>query len=253
MRRIMLMVFAVALFGLLGGTTTAMASSSSGKSNAKRCNNPGGGNSKHGCKPCPAGQERHGSKCRPKPCPPGKVRGSDGKCKPKPCPAGQERHGSKCKPKPCPAGQVRDKHGDCKPPPVHCDDDEINVGGHCVPRPPSGPCSKADLVLLEDLLKGTGGLVCVYLGENAPNASKDLDCPEAALALPIDNLLGACLYLPPAEVDRGEGGGTPEIPGIPEIPGGLPELPELPGLPMPGGDPHEALAGLLHILCGCAS
>jgi hypothetical protein len=231
MRRILLMVFAVAMFGLLG-STAAQANSSSGGSNAKRCSNPGGGNSKHGCKPCPAGQERHGSKCRPKPCP-----------------AGQERHGSTCKPKPCPNGQVRNGSGTCQPPPVHCDDDEINVGGHCVPRPVSGPCSKADLVLLEDLLKGTGGLVCVYLGENAPNASKDIDCPDAALALPIDNLLGACLYLPPAEVDRGDGGGTPEIPGLP----GLPEFPELPGLPMPGDNPQDALTDLLHTLCGCAS
>lgn len=230
MRRIFLMVFAAAMFMVLGSAGAMASSSSAGKSNEKRCSNPGGGNSKHGCKPCPAGQERHGSKC-----------------KPKPCPAGQTRHGSKCKPKPCPEGQYRGKDGKCHPKPVECEDDEINVGGHCVPRPPAGsPCSKADLVLLEDLLKGTGGLLCVYLGENAPNADKALDCPDAALALPIDSLLGACLYLPPAEVDRGDGGGTPEIPGIPG-------LPELPGLPSPGGNPQDVLKDLLAVLCGCAS
>lgn len=248
MRRVFLMVFAVAMF-MVVGSAGAMASSSSSKaSNAKRCSNPGGGNSKHGCKPCPAGQERHGSKCRPKPCPAGQERHGS-KCKPKPCPAGQARgRDGKCHPRPCPSGQMRNGSGHCQPPPVHCDDDEINVDGHCVPRPVTGPCSLADVVLLEDLLKGTGGLLCVYLGENAPNASKDLDCPDAALALPVDNLIGACLYLPPAEVDRGDGGGTPEIPEIP----GLPEVPALPGT---GGNPQDALKDLLATLlsCGCSA
>ena len=48
---------------------------------------------------------------------------------------------------------MRNGSGHCQPPPVHCDDDEINVDGHCVPRPVTGPCSLADVVLLEDLLK----------------------------------------------------------------------------------------------------
>ena len=246
MRKVVLMVGAIAMF-MCFGSATAMAGSSSGSSKDKRCGNPGGGNSKHGCKPCPAGYERHGSKCRPKPCPAGYER-KGSKCKPKPCPAGYERHGSKCKPKPCPAGYERDGK-DCEPKP--CPAGQINVDGHCVPRPETGPCSKADLVLLEDLLKGTGGLVCLYLGENAPNADKMKDCPEAALALPIDNLLGACLYLPPAEVQR-DGGGTPGVPGAP----GIPELPMLPGLPggEPGGSPADALTELLHelIACGCS-
>lgn len=250
MRRAMLMVFAVAMFMGLSPAGAMAGSSSNSSANEKRCNNPGGGNSKHGCKPCPKGQERHGSKCRtkPKPCSKGQQRHGNkckpkpcregyqrhgSKCKPKPCPAGYERHGKYCKPKPCPEGKVRDKDGDCKPPPVQCKEDEIIVDGKCVPRPPEGsPCSKADIVLLEDLLKGTGGLLCLYLGDNAPNASKDLDCPEAALALPIDNLLGACLYLPPAEVDRGGGGSSP-----------LPELPGVPALPTGGTDGLTSLLG----------
>jgi hypothetical protein len=112
-----------------------------------------------------------------------------GKCKPKPCKYGK---GSKCKPKPpkppeCKYGKTDD--GKCLPPPV------------VVEPPSSGPCSQADLVLLEDLLKGTGALLCVYLGDNSPNADDAKDCPGALLALPIDNLLGACVFLPPADVE----------------------------------------------------
>ena len=101
----------------------------------------------------------------------------------------------------------------------------------CVPPPKDGPCAKADLVLLEDLIAGTGALVCLYLGDNAPNASSKPggDCPDATLALPIDNLLGACLYLPPADVERE--GGTPAPPELHELPGG--GLSELPGMPNP--------------------
>lgn len=227
MRKVLLMVLALAMFMALGSTTALAGSGSKSSANEKRCNNPGGGNSKHGCKPCPKGQERHGSKCRPKPCRAGYERHGS-KCKPKPCRAGYERHGKHCKPKPCPEGQVRDRDGKCKPKPVECKDDEINVDGKCVPRPKDGPCSKADLVLLEDLIAGTGGLLCLYLGENAPNADKAKDCPDATLALPIDSLLGACLYLPPAQVDRGGGGSSP--------------LPELPGLP--AGDLTSLLGAL---------
>ena len=71
-----------------------------------------------------------------------------------------------------------------------------------IPAPRQGPCARADLVLLEDLLRNTGGLVCLYLGDNSPNASGDRDCRRALLALPIDNLLGACVYLPPVRVRR---------------------------------------------------
>ncbi len=118
--------------------------------------------------------------------------GSDGKCKPKPVE--------------CPYG--KDDYGNCKPPPV------------VVPPPEKGPCTKADLVLLEDLLKGTGALLCLYVGDNAPNATDEKDCGGALLALPVDSLIGACLFLPPADVG-GEAphddaaGGTPLTKGGP--------------------------------------
>jgi hypothetical protein len=127
------------------------------------------------------------------------------KCKPKPrkpredCEYGKDISG-KCKPKPPECQYGSDKDGNCNPPPV------------VVPTPESGPCSQADLVLLEDLLKGTGALACVYLGDNAPNASADKDCPDALLALPIDNLLGACVYLPPADVTPAASTGSEPTP-----------------------------------------
>ena len=115
-------------------------------------------------------------------------------CKPKPAP----------KPRDCKYGT--DPKGNCKPEPPQCPYG-TDKDGKCLPKPPivvpppeGGPCSVADLVLLEDLLRGTGALLCVYLGDNAPNATADIDCPDAVLALPVDNLVGACLYLPPAEV-----------------------------------------------------
>jgi hypothetical protein len=159
--------------------------------------------------------------CKGKKCPP----------PPKPCKYGKSKKDGKCLPKPCPSGTSRGDDGKCAPPPPECPwtkDDK----GHCKPPvvihpPENGPCSKADLVLLEDLLKGTGGLVCLYLGDKADQADKAKDCPDALLALPIDPLIGACLFLPPAEVDRGSshGGG-----------GGESSLPALPGLPGLGGD-----------------
>jgi hypothetical protein len=173
MRRVsLLMVLAMAALMSLG-TTGAVAGGKSGGKNPT----------------CKYGKYANG-KCKPKPrdCRYGK--GAGGKCKPKPredCQYGKDISG-KCKPKPpeCPYG--KDKDGNCNPPPI------------VVPTPTEGPCSLADLVLLEDLLKGTGALACLYLGDNAPNASADKDCPESLIALPIDNLLGACVYLPPADV-----------------------------------------------------
>jgi hypothetical protein len=123
----------------------------------------------------------------------------NGKCKPKPkdCKYGKDISG-KCNPKPPDCEYGTDKAGNCNPKPP------IIV----VPSPKEGPCSLADLVLLEDLLKGTGALACVYLGDNAPNASGDKDCPDALLALPLDNLIGACVYLPPADVGPTETSST---------------------------------------------
>jgi hypothetical protein len=129
-------------------------------------------------------------------------KGKEGKCKPKPkprdCDYGKDISG-KCKPKPpeCPYGM--DKDGKCLPkPPI------------IVEPPKEGACSEADLVLLEDLLKGTGGLLCVYLGDNAPNATADADCPDALIALPIDNLLGACVFLPPVDIADESPEATPD-------------------------------------------
>jgi hypothetical protein len=167
MRRVsLLMVLAVAAFMSLG-TTGAMAG---GKA----------GNKPAGCK---------------------QGKGDAAKCKGKPKPKPK----TKPKPKDCQYGA---KDGQCNPKPPECQYGSPDKDGNCPPKPPivvpppkEGPCSKADLVLLEDLLKGTGALACVYLGDNAPNASADADCPDALLALPLDNLIGACVYLPPADVE----------------------------------------------------
>jgi hypothetical protein len=172
-------------------------------------------------------------------------KGKDGKCKPKDCKYGKDISG-KCKPKPPECQYGTDKNGNCNPPPIVV-----------VPGPTQGPCSLADLVLLEDLLKGTGALACVYLGDNAPNASADLDCPDALLALPIDNLVGACVYLPPADVDRHHGAdagavSAPQLPAVPAIPDvnsvAAPQLPAVDGLT--GGELQSILSmvtGLLQL------
>jgi hypothetical protein len=164
MRKVsLLMVLAIAAFMSLGGTGALAA----GKKPAK---------------PDPCKHGKSDGKCNPKPKKP--------RPKPKKCDDGSMPIAGKCTPKPpeCPYGKGDDG---CNPkPPV------------VVPPPKGGPCSKADLVLLEDLLKGTGALLCLYVGDNAPNATQDYDCPDALLALPLDHLLGACLYLPPADVER---------------------------------------------------
>jgi hypothetical protein len=208
MRRVLLMVMAIAAF-MCVGTAGAVAGTTPGKPGA--------------CK---------GKKCPPKP--------------PKPCKYGKKD--GKCLPKPCPSGTTRGTDGRCTPPPPECPwpkDDK----GHCVPpvvvHPPAGgPCAKADLVLLEDLLKGTGGLLCLYLGDNADQADKAKDCPDALLALPIDPLIGACLFLPPAEVGSSHGSDS-SLPG-------LPGLPALPGVPSLGGDSagSSGLQGLVDTIAG---
>jgi hypothetical protein len=172
---------------------------------------------------CKYGKSKDG-KCKPKPpdCKYGKSK--DGKCKPKPpdCKYGKSSDG-KCKPQPPDCKYGKDYDGKCKPPPV------------VVEPPETGPCSQADLVLLEDLLKGTGGLVCLYLGDNSPNADAVKDCPGALLALPLDHLVGACVFLPPVDVDRGASDGASSLPvsGLTGVTGdsGLPAVPALPGVP----------------------
>jgi hypothetical protein len=184
MRRILLMVFALAMFM---GLTTTGAMASAKKSDKGKPHS------------CTYGKTKSG-KCKPKPGPEECEHGvtADHQCMPKPedCKYGMTTDG-KCKPKPpeCPYGS--DDHGMCKPPPV------------VYPPPAAGPCAKADLVLLEDLLKGTGGLACLYLGDNAPNAMDGADCSGALLALPLDHLLGVCLFLPPADV-----GGSSSMPDL---------------------------------------
>lgn len=218
MRRVLLMVMAIAAF-MCVGTAGAVAGGTPGK--------PGD------CK----GKKCPPPKPQPKPKPPPKP----------PCKYGQSKKDGKCLPKPCPSGTSRGTDGKCTPPPPDCPwskDDK----GHCKPPivihpPENGPCSKADLVLLEDLLKGTGGLVCLYLGDKADQADKAKDCPDALLALPIDPLIGACLFLPPADVDRG----TPH--------GGESFVPALPGLPGMTGDSSAVtgtagLQGLVDTLAG---
>jgi hypothetical protein len=186
MRRVLLMVMAIAAF-MCVGTAGAVAGNTPGKPGdckGKKCTPP----------KCKYGQSKKDGKCLPKPCPSGTTRGTDGKCTPPPpeCP------------------WTKDDNGNCTPPVV-------------VHPPAGGPCAQADLVLLEDLLKGTGGLLCLYLGDNADQADKAKDCPDALLALPLDPLIGACLFLPPADVDRGsshsDGSSLPALPALPGLPG----------------------------------
>ncbi len=205
MRRVLLMVFALAMFmgvGTAGATAADKGDDGKGKKECKygawpsgmckakpKCDKSGHGNT---CKPKEdCDKSGPGGNCKPEECRYGTK--ADGTCKPKPqeCKYGMNADGT-CKPKPpdCPYG--KDDDGKCKPPPV------------VVPPPAAGPCAKADLVLLEDLLKGTGALLCLYVGENAQNATDAKDCGGALLALPVDSLIGACLFLPPADV-----GGTP--------------------------------------------
>jgi len=182
MRRVLLMVTAIAAF-MCVGTAGAVAGTTPpdkpGECKGKKCTPK-----------CKYGKSKKDGKCLPKPCPNGTSRGSDGKCTPPPpeCP------------------WKKDDKGHCKPPVV-------------VHPPESGPCSHADLVLLEDLLKGTGGLLCLYLGDNADQADEAKDCPDALLALPIDPLIGACLFLPPAEVDSASSSsGASSLPALPALP-----------------------------------
>ena len=195
MRRILLMVFALAMFMGLA-TTGAMASAKKSDDKGKPHSCTYGAWKSGMCKPkpkeCKYGTTQSG-KCKPKPnddpdeCEHGVT--ADHECMPDPkdCKYGMTNDG-KCKPKPadCPYG--KDDDDNCKPPPI------------VYPPPAEGPCAKADLVLLEDLLKGTGGLACLYLGDNAPNATDGNDCGGALLALPLDHLLGVCLFIPPADV-----------------------------------------------------
>jgi hypothetical protein len=222
MRRILLMVFALAMF--MGLTTTgAMATAKKADEGKGKCTY---GTTKSGkCKPkppeCTYGTTKSG-KCKPKPDPEECKYGvtADHQCMPKPEDCKYGMMNGKCKPKPveCPYG--KDDYGNCKPPPV------------VVPPPETGPCAKSDLVLLEALLKGTGGLLCLYLGDNASNANDQTDCAGALLALPIDPLIGVCLFLPPADV------GDSPSPAV----GGLSS-----GTPMTSGGP---LGGLLTQLTG---
>jgi hypothetical protein len=203
MRRILVMVFALAMFMGIA-TTSAMAKSDDG--HGKECTY--GKYSSGKCKPkpkeCTYGTTKSG-KCKPKPNPDECKYGvtADHQCMPKPEDCKYGMMDGKCKPKPdeCPYG--KDDYGNCKPPPV------------VVPPPAEGPCAKADLVLLEDLLKGTGGLLCLYLGDNSPNASDQKDCGGALLALPVDHLIGACLFLPPADVGSSHPAVGPTSSGTP--------------------------------------
>jgi len=189
MRRVLLMVTAIAAF-MCVGTASALA-----------------GNTPPSKPQCKHGKDKNG-KCKPKSCKHGTDK--NGKCRPKPKPQ------PKPKPKPPECEYGKGEKGNCKPPPI------------VVPPPAKGPCSKADLVLLEDLIKGTGALLCLYLGENSLNATDAKDCPDALLALPVDSLIGACLFLPPADV--GDSAATDAFSGLTGLTGttGLPSLPGLP-------------------------
>jgi hypothetical protein len=235
MRKVLLMVFAcVMLMGL--GTTVASAESGktcdkSGKGNTckpkPKCDKSGKGNK---CKPKPdCDKSGKGNKCKPKPDCDKSGKGND--CKPEP-PCDKSGHGNDCNPEPC------DKSGkgdDCKPEPPKCEPPKVLVHGECmtpVPPPAAGPCAKADLVLLRDLIKGTGpldSLVCLFLGENSVNASKDAggDCPGALIALPINPVIGVCLLVPPAEsTSPASATALPALPGA----GGLPDASAVTGL-----------------------
>jgi hypothetical protein len=221
MRRILLMVFALAMFMGLTTTGAMAASKKSDDHHAKKCT--------YGAWPsgmCKPKKDKDGNdNNKPEECKYGVT--ADHECMPNPkdCKYGRGDDG-KCKPKPpeCPYG--KDEHGMCKPPPI------------VYPPPEQGVCSKADLVLLEDLLKGTGALACVYLGDNAGNADQNKDCMGALLALPLKPLIGACLFIPPADVGNSSNAGA-GLPMVPDLGGG--------GFPLLKDGP---LAGLLKPLVG---
>lgn len=229
MRRVLLMVLALAMF--MGLTTaSAMAEGKKSDDKGKECSYGKTESGKCKAKPknCSYGKTKSG-KCKDKPkdkpdeCKYGVT--ADHECMPKPEDCKYGMKDGKCKPKPEDCKYGKDDHGRCKPPPV------------VVPPPATGPCAQSDLVLLEALLKGTGGLLCLYLGDNAANANDETDCAGALLALPIDPLVGVCLYLPPADV-----GGSPS-PAV----GGLSS-----GTPVKAGGPLDGflktLTGLLKLV-----
>lgn len=236
MRRVLVLFFAMAAFMAVGATGALAAGGGGDKKPGCDNSGPGNNNDKPGCrrddKRCDnsgPGNSHDKPGCRkPRDCKYGV--GKDKKCKPKPCPGGEKRdaHG-KCpppKPEPCPGGGMRDAHGNC-PPPNPC------TGAHPPPscKPPVNNCARADVVLLKDLLGPSGPaprLVCLYFGENAANATKDKDCPDADLAVPLAPLVGACVFLrdPNGATPPGHGG-SPLLPPL--------EVPELPKLPAPGG------------------
>jgi hypothetical protein len=210
MRKVLLMVFAcVMLLGL--GTSVASAQSKktcdkSGHGNTckpkQQCDKSGKGDK---CKPKPdCDKSGKGKDCKPKPDCDKSGKGKD--CKPKPEPCDKSGKGKDCNPKPEPCDKSG-KGDDCNPEPPECEPPKVLVHGECmtpVPPPAAGPCAKADLVLLRDLIKGTGpldSLVCLFLGDNSVNASKDPggDCPGALIALPINPVIGVCLLVPPAD------------------------------------------------------
>ena len=148
----------------------------------------GGGGGKGSGKPCPpaspGGQEKPPDSAPN--CGKGKGGGKPGN--------GGGNPGDGCKPKKpnCPPKD------DCKKDPKKC--------------LPADNCENADLVVFRN-----ARIICVYLGDKAPLVEQE--CEDALIALPVDNLVGVCVFLPP-DTD-GDGGGT----------GGLPDLPDLPGLP----------------------
>lgn len=163
MRKLFAMVFTIALFMTLGtGSALATGGGGDGKGSGKPCPpaSPGGQENPPDSAPnCGNGNGGNGG---------GKDTCEDGKA--------NDKDGSK-----------DDKDSECQDP---RDGDENGSD-----KAPEGNCQRADLVLLTEDAK----IVCLFFGENAQFATQTADCRDALIALPVDDVLGACVFLPPAQ------------------------------------------------------
>ena len=198
MRKLFVVALATSLFMALGASSAFAAGNGGGDGKGNAC--PPNSKNPNGTPPnCGNGNGGNG----------GNNGGNNG-CKDKNkndnknCPP---NNGCKNKPN-CPPDDDCEQKKNCPP-----DDDCDKKPDDC--EPPEGNCTQADLVIFDP-----AKILCLYFGEKAPLADKEEDWPDALISVPIDELIGACVFLPPATDDNGGNGG-----------GGLPGLPSIPGLP----------------------
>jgi hypothetical protein len=211
MRRIFLTLIAATAMTIVGAGPAAASSN--------------GGSSKKGCKTAKAYSASSSKKNK------GKCRGDDGNACP-PTSKNPGGHPPNCGHPPkdtCHDGKDNDYDGKTDMADEECqnpNDGDENGDDNA----PAGNCAKADLVLLTEDVK----ILCLYFGDNAMNATTAKDCPDALLALPVDSLVGACLFLPPADSGQSQSQSTTAaMPAVQTALASLQSLP-LPKLPLLG-------------------